>query len=267
MKVQNQQSLGEFVKLHNNKHLEQFRIAGNCVSSIMEQLIEIIHTKAMSSLRDIDAFVENEMEEYDCLPTFKNYHGFPNSICLSINRTLVHGANLNIDLKEGDVVKLDFGATYNDGIADSATTVLFGNVGQEKHKQLITNTKEALRLGIEAVKIGNCIGAIGNAIYKFGRDKCSVITKYGGHGISVGQVHSLPFIANRANKNEGVRITPGLTIAIEPLLCLGSDKTTVSNDGWSVECDEICAHEEHSMIILEDGSVEVFTKRKDESYG
>lgn len=264
MRVQSSQNIGEYIKLHNSKHLEQFRIAGKCVSSIMESLIEIVHTKSMSSLRDIDAFVEAEIAKRDCVATFKNYKSFANSICLSVNKTLVHGADLNIELKEGDVVKLDFGATYCDGIADSATTVLFGNVGEDKHKQLIADTKEALRLGIEAVKVGNHMGAIGNAIYKFGRDKYSVITRYGGHGISVGAVHSQPFVANRADKSQGVRIAPGLIIAIEPLFCLGSDKTNVAPDGWSVECDDICAHCESSLFVLENGTVENITKRKDE---
>jgi methionyl aminopeptidase len=128
---------------------------------------------------------------------------------------------------------------------------------------LIAATKEALMQGINAVRVGNRIGAIGDSIYRYAKDKgYKVIETYGGHGISDNTPHDQPFVSNRSDPSKGIKIQPGLTIAIEPMLLpYNSQLTTkVGSDGWTIYTEEIGAHEEHSVFVHED-HVEIITDR------
>jgi len=252
----------QFVRLQNNDWLTKQRIAGKITADTLTLLKNLVLEKTSKSLIELDKVAEDYIISNNCIPTFKGYHGFPNSVCISVNKTLVHGICTDYVLQDGDVVSFDLGATFEEGIADSALTCIFGEPKSQQHIDLVQTTKECLTKAIEVIEVGKHLGCIGNAIYKYAKSKgFSVVDKFGGHGINPGQVHAEPFVSNRADKNEGIRIQPGLTIAIEPLLVIGSsNKTTLADDGWTINAMNICAHEEHSLYIHED-HVEIISIR------
>lgn len=269
MKIQTQSNLkSEYVKLKDQDWLERLRIAGRCVSSVMSLLESMVKEKTALSLNEMSAFAEDQIIKQDCSCTFKNYKGFPAAVCISVNKQLVHGIPTDYKLQDGDVVSLDFGATYKGAIADSAITCIYGTPKLKEHETILVATQQSLYAGINAVKVGSRIGSIGNAIYKYSRDKgFRVIENYGGHSLDENTPHAPPFIANKALPSEGIRIQPGLTIAIEPMLVPyhSSIKTRVGGDGWTVYTDEIGAHFEHTLFVHED-RVEVITIRDNEGY-
>lgn len=251
-----------FVKLKDNDWLERLKIAGKCLSSTMTKLEILVKEKTNMSLIELSEFAEAEILKQGCEPTFKGYKKFPAAVCISVNTQLVHGIPTNYKLQDGDLVSFDFGATYKGAIADSATTCVFGTAKKE-HLALISATKESLAAGIKAVAVGNRIGAIGHAIYNCAREKgFRVIEHYGGHGIDENTPHAQPFVSNKSEPNKGIRIQPGLTIAIEPMLIpyRAQPKTKTGSDGWTVYTEEIGAHEEHTIFVHED-RVEIITER------
>lgn len=260
-------SSASFIKLKNNDFLERLRIAGKCVSDIMSMLEQLVKDKTNMSMIEIDKFVEAEIEKRGCSATFKNYKGFPNSVCISVNKALVHGVCTDYKLQEGDVVSFDFGATYKSAIADSAMTVIYGTPKSKEHVRMIETTEKCLSNAINAISVGKRLGVIGDAIYKTARNAgFNVITQYGGHSIDENQPHAQPFISNRSSINDGIRMQMGLVAAIEPLLvpysC--STDTKISSDGWTVYTEGgVGSHSEHTIYLHTD-RVEIITKRIDE---
>ena len=257
-----------FIKLKDESWLEKLRIAGNCTSNVMKKLDDLIKEKTNLSLIEINDFAESEILKYNCNPTFKNYKGFPTALCISVNNQLVHGVPTDYKLKEGDIISFDFGATYNGAIADTAATFVFGQPKKEEHQRMIKVAEECLQNAIGAIKIGKRIGVIGNAIFKTAKKAgFKVIENYGGHGIcatedGIGIPHDQPFISNKAEPTDGVRITNGLLIAIEPLLVPGncSTKTRTGNDGWTVYTEDVSVHTEKTIFVYND-KVEIITER------
>jgi methionyl aminopeptidase len=274
MKYQNKNYGSEFIILQNEQWISDVRIAGKACAEIMILLENLIKDKTKLSLLDIDRFTEEEIIKRDCIPTFKNYRGFPNSLCVSINTGLVHGVPKEYYLKEGDLVSFDFGATFGEGnhkaIADNAITLIYGTPNSNEDVRLIETTKKCLENGINAIQIGKKIGIIGNAIYKTANNAgYKVIENYGGHGLTglidgENMPHGQPFICNRAYADDGVRFQNGMCIAIEPLLTKGDIKTSTDTiDKWTVSTEKLNAHWEHTILIL-DNKVEVITRRKNE---
>lgn len=263
----------ELVDLKDNEWLEKQRIAGKVVANTLSLLESLVKDKTNKTLLELSKIAEEFILQNKCTPTFKNYKRFPEAVCISIDNNiknqLVHGIPSDEKLTDGDIVKFDLGATfYGDNkkgaIADSAITCIYGSPTSEKHIKLLNETRTSLILGIQSIKVGFPIGCIGNAIYKYGKSKnYGVITNYGGHGISWDTPHSKPFIANKSDIEDGVRIQNNLSIAIEPMFCLGGTKTWVDNDGWSVNCESISSHWEHSIYVHEN-KVEIITQRENE---
>lgn len=257
------------IKLNGQNWLDKQRVAGKVAADAISLLVDLIKEKTTMTLLEMSEMAEKYIIDNGCSPTFKGYKGhgikeFPAAVCISVNHQLVHGIPTNYILKDGDLISFDLGATFEGAIGDTATTVIYGEANPE-HTRLINATKECLKKAINVAKIGNHIGEIGNAIYKCAKGYgYNVVVPYGGHGISWNSPHTLPFIANRALPTEGIRIQSGLTIAIEPLLTLGSVETWVDVDGWTVNCKSLCAHEEHSIYVHEDYT-EIITKRSDEN--
>jgi methionyl aminopeptidase len=260
---------GGLIKLKDQPFLERQRVAGKVAAGALSLLEKAVQDKTSLSLLDLDNLAAEYIKDHKCSATFLGYHGFPNSVCISVNRQLVHGIPANYYLQKGDVVSFDLGATFEGAIGDTALTCIYGEAKKE-HIKLIKTTKECLSAAInlidKAVKNSEEIrvGSIGECIYKKARDEgFAVYTQYGGHGLEDETPHALPFVANRAIKEEGIRLRAGMTIAIEPLLIpvIYSTDTTVSEDGWTVIGKDICAHEEHTIFIHED-RVEVITARE-----
>lgn len=254
-------SLNGFFKLKNQDWLLKQRVAGKVCSDILKYFQA--NAKVGNSLLDLNVFAENYIVSNNCTPTFKNYKGFPAGVCISVNKQLVHGIPTDYKLQDGDVVSFDLGATYERAIADTAITMIVGTPKSEQHVQLIKATEASLMAGIAAVKIGSRLGSIGQAIYKSGKkDGFGVVTKYGGHGLDWDQPHASPFVDNKSEPTEGIRIQAGLAIAIEPMLTIGSPDTKIDKDGWTVVTNDIGAHFEHSIFVHQDGTVEILTNRE-----
>lgn len=247
----------EFIELKDDKWLQKQTIAGKCVASILKESENLIKNNTPSlSLIDIEQMALNKMKEFGCTPTFLNYHGFPSAICSSVNKQLVHGVVTDYVLKSGDVVSIDLGATFEGAIADAARTWIYGDSKEERHITLLHLGYKALMNGQKQVVVGNRLGSIGNAIHQTveGSGFSSVIS-YGGHGISYNKPHADPFIANKQSKNSGIRMANGLSIAIEPMLVIGSPKTKVGKDGHTIYTDDIGCHFENSVTLFEDKAI------------
>jgi methionyl aminopeptidase len=253
------------VSLKDEKWLNHQRIAGRIASDALIALEQKVDNKTQLSLLDLNAMAEEMIVKAGGTPTFKGYGRppFPAGVCISVNKQLVHGIPSDYHLKEGDVVSFDLGVTIEGAIADTALTCIYGQTQNTHHQMVVAKTKLALEEGIRAIAVGKRLGCIGQAISKVGRDNnLSVITKYGGHGISWNEPHASPFVANKSRDSEGIRIQPGLTIAIEPMLVCGYDATTTTGeDGWTVYTKDVGAHEEHTVFVHED-HVEIITSRK-----
>lgn len=254
-------SLNGLVKLKNSDWLEKQRFAGKIAAQTLLLLEQLVKEKTTKSLIELNNIAEEFIVQNKCLPTFKNYKGFPAGVCISVNKQLVHGIPTDYKLQEGDVVSFDLGTTFEGAIADTAITRIYGEPKSERHVSLIKATEVALMSGINAIQVGKKIGCIGYAIFKSSKNSgFSTITKYGGHGLDWDVPHAAPFIANKSELDEGIRIQSGLSIAIEPMLTIGSTETRTSSDGWTVLTNDIGAHAEHSIFVHED-HVEIITDR------
>ncbi len=257
----------ELVKLHGSDWFEKQKVAGQVLASILNQCIEAIENGTPDlSLRDLESIAFDTSKKNDCTLSFLNYGGsvssppFPSGICTSVNENLVHGVVTDYVLKDGDVVTVDLGVTYKGAIADAAYTAVHGGVKDKTIERMLKCCNDALYAGIEAIKVGEHLGCIGNAIHNHmkGNEFNSIVT-YGGHGIDWDTPHAQPFVANKANKYDGVRIQPGLAIAIEPMLTLGPATTKKLDDGWTIATPKIGCHFEHSLFVEEDGNVCIIT--------
>lgn len=250
-----------FFTLKNQDWLDKQRIAGKVVADSLTILQNLVKDKTKLSLIEMSNMIDDFIVNRKCTSTFKNYKGFPSAVCISVNYQLVHGIPTDYYLQDGDVVKFDLGATFEGAIADSALTCIYGVPKKSEHVRLIKATEDSLMRGIEAMAVGKHLGCIGAAIHRSAKsDRFSVIEDYGGHGLEWDKPHAPPFVANKASPDEGMRIQPGLSIAIEPMLLPGSTSSSVSKDGWTVTTKEIGAHFEHSVYVHED-HIEIITKR------
>lgn len=251
----------ELISIHGPEWIENQRVAGQVVAQCLTKLSNKVKEGSSLSLLEMSKEIEEFILDSGCTPTFKGYKGFPEAVCISVNKQVVHGVPTSSNLEEGDVVSFDLGATYREAIADSAITCIFGAPRDESHLTLLQVTEKALMAGIGAVKVGDRIGGIGAAIQKAVKDEgFGIITKYGGHGISY-HVHSDPFISNIGRASQGSRIYAGMSIAIEPMLVVGGPQTFVDKeDKWTVYAEGISAHFEHTLFVHED-RVEIMTDR------
>jgi methionyl aminopeptidase len=255
-----------FFVLQDNTFLNNQRIAGKIAAKTLKHLESIILSKTDCTTMQLNNIAEQIIADNGGIPTFKGYKNFPASLCCSVNNQLVHGIPSDYKLQDGDMVSIDLGVTYNNAIADTALTCIYGSPKQDWHVKLISAANEALYKGINAISIGQHIGVIGNAIYKSVKGNgFNVITKYGGHGIStdsngIGVLHAQPFIDNKADSEVGIRIQPGFSFALEPMLVNGLTDTYTATDGWTIMSRGISAHVEHTVFIHPD-RVEIITER------
>lgn len=250
----------ELVVLKDNEWLKRQKHAGQCVSNILKNCGEAVSSESNLSLKDLEDIAIRFLKHYDCTATFLNYEGFPSVVCASVNKGLVHGVVHDYVLQPGDLVSIDVGATFEGAIADAARTWIYGEPKSQAHVELLETGKKALKAGQNAVKIGNRLGAIGNAISKeVNKTHFKLVTNYGGHGLEYDKPHTDPFVANKQAANSGVRIVDGLSIAIEPMVVIGSPRTKVGNDGHTVFTSDIGCHFENSVTVM-DGLVHIITE-------
>lgn len=249
-----------FIKLKDKKWFENQKVAGKCVRKILDNFTNTIKNANNIVVKDLELVSAMYFEQFDCQPTFLNYKGFPAPVCISVNEILVHGIADDYKLQPGDKISMDVGATHKGAIADAATTVFFKDPPSEKAQRMVELCEKALGAAIKAVEINKQIGIVGYTINNLVKNsEFGLIVEYGGHGIDTDKPHAQPFIVNKSQMSEGIRIQPGFTFAIEPMLVMTKDTSTeILNDGWSVKTKTIGTHAEHTVFVTENG-VEVIT--------
>ena len=204
---------------------------------------------------EIDAAIRRYIEKCGATPTFLGYGGFPASACISINDEVIHGIpSKRRILQEGDIVKIDTGATYRGYVGDSARTIPVGNVSEEARK-LIQVTRDSFWAGVEALKVGNRLGDVGFAIDTVVRENgFSTVKRYVGHGIGT-DMHESPDVPNFGTPGRGVRLCAGMTLAIEPMVNVGTFEVKELADGWTVKTMDgsLSAHYENTVALTSEG--------------
>lgn len=215
------------------------------------------YVKPGVSTLEIDAKVREYIEKQGATPSFLGYGGFPASACISVNDVVIHGIPSKEQvLKEGDIVSVDVGAFYNGYHGDNAYTYACGKVSENAEK-LMDATRIGLEKGIEAALAGNRVGDIGSAVQKYVEDRgYSVVRDFVGHGVGA-KLHEDPSIPNYGTAGRGVRLLPGMTIAIEPMICEGGYEVDVLDDDWTTVTRDgkLAAHYENTIAITPDGPV------------
>ncbi|MCR5150751.1 MAG: type I methionyl aminopeptidase [Clostridiales bacterium] len=206
---------------------------------------------------EINRVCEHFIRLHNAVPTFLGYQGYPAASCISINDEVIHGIpSKKRIVHEGDIVSIDVGATFNGYVGDNAATFAAGAISPEAQR-LCDVTRESLYKGIEAAQVGGRIGDIGHAVQAYCEEAgFSVVREYTGHG--VGHVmHEDPSVPNYGTPGRGVRLQPGMTIAIEPMINMGKADIRRLPDGWTVKTKDgkYSAHFEHTVAITSNGPV------------
>lgn len=203
--------------------------------------------------KKLDEVAEAYIRDHQGLPSFKNYRGFPASLCISVNEVVVHGFPNGYELKEGDIISIDCGVQYKGFHSDSAYTYPLEGVKPEI-LNLLDRTYNSLYLGIEQAKAGNRIGDIGFAIQNYVEGfGYGVVRELVGHGVGK-NLHEDPEVPNYGKRGKGVKIAPGMVFAIEPMINMGTKNVVQERDGWTIRTRDRkpSAHFEHMVAIYED---------------
>lgn len=204
---------------------------------------------------ELDALAEEYILKQGATPNFKNYQGYPATACISINNEVIHGIpNKQRKICAGDIVSVDLGAKFDGYHGDNAATFACGDIS-EQAKRLIDTTKESLYEGIKAAVVGGRLGDIGYAVQSYVEQRgYSVVRDFVGHGIGT-EMHEAPEVPNYGTPGRGIRLMPGMTIAIEPMVNEGHFGVKVLPDGWTVLTQDgsLSAHFEHTVVITPDG--------------
>ena len=237
--------------IKNSEQLKLMRIAGRITAEALMVAKESIRP-GMSTL-ELDTKIRQHIEKCGATPTFLGYNGFPGSACISINEQVIHGIPSNkVIIREGDIVKVDVGARFRGYNGDSARTFAVGKVSDEALR-LISVTEQSFYEAMKVAKAGNRIGDIGHAIENFViSNGFSVVRTYTGHGVGA-DLHEDPEIPNYGRPGRGARLYPGMTLAIEPMVNVGTENVKVLRDGWTVVTADgkLSAHYENSIAITE----------------
>lgn len=240
------------VTIKTAREIELMREAGRLLEKVHDELADFV--KPGISTLDIDRFGEKLIRSLGCTPNFLNYNGYPASICVSVNDEVVHGIpKKNRILQEGDIVSLDAGLIYKGYHSDAARTHAVGKISPEA-QQLINVTRESFFEGIKYAKAGNHLHDISTAIGNYaGQFGYGVVRDLVGHGIGT-HLHEDPQIPNFPQKRRGIRLIPGMTLAIEPMINQGRADVEWLDDDWTVVTQDgsLSAHYENTILITED---------------
>ena len=239
--------------LRSRAEIEKVRAACLIVAEILNRLVE--HIKPGISTWELDAISEELASKKHAKPAFKGYHGYPFALCTSVNEEVVHGMpSKRRRLKDGDIISLDFGVVYDGYYGDAARTVPVGEVSEEAER-LCTVTEESLYQGISQAITGNRLSDISHAIQDYVEKRgFSVVREFVGHGIGQ-HLHESPQIPNYGPPGKGVRLKPGMVLAVEPMINAGGPDVEVLEDRWTAVTRDgkLSAHFEHTIAISEEG--------------
>jgi methionyl aminopeptidase len=248
------------VEIKSKDEISLMRDAGRIVCEILDELEKAVAPGVTTW--DLDQLAERLTYQKGAKPAFKGYLGFPCCLCASINSEVVHGIpSRKRKLVERDLMKLDFGVVYKGYYGDSARTVPVGKISPEA-QALVDATRESLYKGIEAMVMGNRIGDIGHAVQSHVEKRgFSVVKDFVGHGIGT-KLHEQPQVPNYGEPGTGMKLRPGMVLALEPMVNMGTHKVEVLDDDWTaVTLDrKLSAHFEHTILVTESGP-EILTRR------
>lgn len=231
------------------EEIEIMREAAQIVSRTLGLIAE--HVKPGVTPLELDKIAEDYIRTQDAIPGFLGLYDFPNTLCISINDAVVHGIPTNEPLKNGDIISVDCGAIYKEYYGDHAYTFEVGEVAPEI-KKLLKVTRECLDLGVAAAKVGNRIGDIGFAIQQHAeKNGYGVVRDLVGHGLGK-TMHEEPQVPNYGRRGKGKKIQNGLTIAIEPMINMGTEKVVQLDDKWTIVTEDglPSAHYEHDIAVV-----------------
>ena len=246
------------IPIKTKEELALLRQAGKILSLISEELKKYIREGMMT--QEIDSKAAALMTTHRVKSAFKGYRGFPGTICVSVNDEVVHGIPGKRILKKGDIASIDVGIIADDYYSDTAFTIGISNI-DEKNRRLIEVTKDALEKGIEQVKTGNHLSDISFAIQGYVESSnFSVVRDFVGHGIGK-MLHEEPEVPNFGLPHAGPMLKEGMVLAIEPMVNMGTWRTKIKDDGWTVitQDGEPSAHFEHTVAITAAGP-EILTR-------
>ncbi len=248
--------------IKTDKEIASMRAGGKIHARILRMVSEKV--KPGISTGELDTYAEQLCYEFGCKPAFKGYqpdgqdYPYPATLCTSVNDEIVHGIPTERILEDGDIIALDLGVQYNGVFLDGAITVPVGVVSDEV-KKFIDDTHSALLVGIQAAVSGNTTGDVGYAIESFVNKRYGIVKGLAGHGVGR-EIHEDPYVPNYGKPGQGTKLVPGMTIAIEPMLTVGSAATEILDDDYTfVTADgSLAAHFEHTILIT-DNNPEILT--------
>lgn len=247
------------VVLKTNHEIEKMREAGRISARALKLAGEAVEP-GVTTL-EIDTIARKYIESQGAKPNFLGLYGFPATACISINNEVIHGIpDSKHVLRSGDIVSIDLGAAIDGFNGDNAATFACGDISPEALR-LMNTTREALYEGLKRAVAGNRVGDISYAVQKYCEDRgYGVVRDYTGHGVGT-KLHEDPSIPNFGTPGRGVRLLPGMTIAVEPMINQGTYEVETLSNGWTVVTKDgkLSAHFEHSVAIMNDGECLILT--------
>lgn len=244
--------------LKSPQEIKRMKVPCVIVAEILAQLREMVRP-GVTTL-SLDAFAEQECRRRGAIPGFKGYSGYPYSLCCSINNEVVHGMPRSVPLVEGDIVSLDFGVVRDGFYGDAAITLPVGNVSEDA-RRLLAVTAESLDEAIRMARPDHRLGDISHAVQAYVESRgFSVVREFVGHGIGK-SLHEAPQIPNYGNPGRGVKLKPGMVLALEPMINQKASDVRVLDDGWTAVTVDggLSAHFEHTVAVTDHGP-EILTR-------
>lgn len=245
------------ITIKNESEIKKMRVAGEITGKALEVAEKNICIGMTT--HELDKIIEDYIRSRGAIPGFLNYRGYPASSCISINEEVIHGIPGSKKLKNGDVVSVDVGAIFDGYYGDAARTFILGETSDE-NKKLVEVTRQSFFEGIKFAKSGCHLFEISEAIQDYvEKNGFSVVKDYVGHGIGT-NMHEAPEIPNYKQDRRGPKLIVGMTLAIEPMVNIGTDRVISLNDGWTViTADKKCSAHYENTILICDGEPEILT--------
>jgi methionyl aminopeptidase len=232
------------------------KIVAGALNLVMKNIVPGVSTMELNMIAEDYAKINN------AIPAFKGYRGYPASLCVSINEQVVHGIpSKKTIVKYGDIISVDFGVNYKNFYGDAAFSILVGTDFDGEKKRLLNVTRQSLFLGIEQIRLGRRISDISEAIQSYVEDNnFYVVKQFVGHGIG-NKLHESPEVPNYRRPGRSARLLPGMVLAIEPMVNVGTSDVVIMKDGWTVVTSDRSnsAHFEHSVLVTE-GDPEILSE-------
>ena len=238
------------IYIKSSTEIAKMKVSGRIVFETLKEVER--HIKAGITTKELDQIAKKYILSQGAKPSFLGYNGYPASICASVNEVVIHGIPSNKELKDGDIISIDVGAVKDGYHGDAARTFAVGEVSPEA-KRLIDVTKQSFFEGLKFARHGERLGSIQSTIQKHVEDNgFGIVRNYCGHGIGK-DMHESPEIPNHGTFGRGIKLTKGMTIAVEPMVTYGSYHTTTLSDGWTVVSLDrsLAAHYENTILITD----------------